>query len=105
MKKINDKNKKEIQVIGDYTLEVDGSLGKKIAFLKTPGRDTFKKVFPMISPFDDSKPDYIGAGEIILRECFVGGDTEIQTVDEYILAGSIQAMGIIKIADATLKKN
>lgn len=104
MKKINDKEK-EVVVMGDYTIEVDGSLGKKIGFLKTPNRTTFKTVFPMINPFDTSKPDYIGAGEIILNECFVGGDIEIKTVDEYILAASIQAMGIIQIADATLKKN
>lgn len=95
--------KKEIK--GAYTITVTGEQGEKTAQLKEVSNATFYKVFPLISPILGSSPKILEGGEIILRECFIGGDKEILTVEEYILGASIQCVSLIKVADSTIKKN
>lgn len=105
MKEINKKTEPMV-VMGDYTLKIKGDLGEKTCFLSRPGMKTLKKVFPMIRPFrDEDIPDVLGAGEILLRECFVGGDREFLTESQYIIGGSIQAMALVEFAEGELKKN
>lgn len=84
-----------------YTIEIED----KKAFLKKPSRHTYAKVLPMITPMFGSEPNLIAAGEILLSECFIGGDQEFRTDDDFIIAAAIQCVGLIEIKEATLKKN
>jgi hypothetical protein len=93
---------KEIVPIGaEYTIEVEGKKG----YLCKIDKKTFKTVFPLISPFDGSKPDFITAGEIILAECWIGGDMDIRTDEALSIAASIQCIALIELKNASLKKN
>lgn len=94
------------EIKGDYTLTINGSEGEKKCELREIPKNLFFKVFGMIAPmYGDEEPRLLEAGEIILRECFLAGDKEILLSDEYLTAGAIQCVGLIKVADATIKKN
>lgn len=106
LKKINDKEEvaqvKLVAPEGTYaTIEIDG----KYCFLKKPSRATYAKVIPMLTPMMGGEVNIMRAGELVLRECFIGGDQEFLTDDDFIVAGSIQCVGLIEIKEATLKKN
>ena len=106
LKKINDKDApvkvKLVAPEGTFaTIEIEG----KVCFLKKPSRATYAKVIPMLTPMLGGEVNIMGAGELILRECFSGGDQEFLTDDDYIIAGAIQCVGLIELKEATLKKN
>ena len=95
----------EVKSIGDYTLTVTLAGKEYTAYLKEPDRGVISRVLNIIRPFDGSQPDYIKGGEIILRECFIGGDNDILIKDKLILAGALEAISLIEIPDAVIKKN
>lgn len=105
MKEINSPETEKVELVAPegtaYTIEIDG----KKCFLKKPSRHTYAKVIPMMTPMFGNEPNLMGAAEIILSECFIGGDQEFRTEDEYIVPASLQCLGLIEIKEATLKKN
>ena len=67
------------------------------AYLKTPSR----KVISMATSLGGKDP--IKFGEIILKNCWLGGDERIQTDDDLFLAANGVLGDLIKIKSATLK--
>jgi len=90
---------------GTYTITVKGQDGKEYkAELKEPNRSIKEMALGYSAPII-GEPKYIRAGEIILLGCWVSGDEVIKT-DEYLLAGAaMSALGLLDIAEASLKKN
>ena len=70
----------------------------KTAYLKKPGR----KVLSYASSIGTKDP--MKFNEIILNECFIGGDEEIKTDDAYFLAASAKLAEIIEVKEAELVK-
>lgn len=68
-----------------------------IAYLKTPSR----KVISMATSLGSKDP--IKFGEIILKNCWLGGDERIQEEDELFLAANGVLGDLIKIKSASLK--
>lgn len=73
-------------------------IGDKVAFLKKPDRKTLS--FASIA----GQKDPMKFNEIILENCFVGGDTEIKTDDSLFLAASAKVVDLIEIKEAELVK-
>lgn len=82
-----------------YLIEVED----KKAYLKAINRATLEVVLGLIMP-SNGDPQYIKAGEIILNTCWVGGDEEIRTDEEYLNAAAMQAYQLVEIKTASLKK-
>ena len=76
------------------TIEVTG---KKVAYLKTPSR----KVIGMAQSI--AGKDTIKFGEIIMKNCWLGGNEEIQTDDSLFLSANAVLGNIIKLKTASLK--
>lgn len=70
----------------------------KKAYLKTPDRKTLSYA----SSFASSDP--LKFNEILLENCWLGGDEEIKTDDALFLAASSKLAELIKIKEATLEK-
>ena len=70
---------------------------KKVAYLKTPSR----KVIGMAQSI--AGKDTIKFGEIIMKNCWLGGDEEIQTDDSLFLSANAVLGNIIKLKTASLK--
>ncbi len=77
----------------------------KHCFLKKPNKKTLGTVLPMLTPTDGKEPNFITIGEIVLRECFIGGDEEFLFDDDFVIAASLQAITLVTFKIATLKKN
>jgi hypothetical protein len=91
--------KKEIEELkvqhGDlYKLTVED----KCCFLKKPSR----KTLGYASKASESNP--LAFNEVILRECFVAGDTEIRDDDDYFLGASQKISQLIVVKNAELEK-
>ncbi len=84
-----------------YTIEVED----KKCFLKKPDRGVFSKVLPMMTSMTGEEPNMIVAGEIILRECMIGGDAEFLSEDDYILPACLKCLELFEMKQASLKKN
>lgn len=83
-----------------YTIELEKR--DLICYLREPNRKDISSVLPLLS---GKKKDIVGAGEIILRNCFMLGDDEFLNDDKVILTAAIQCAALIQIEEATLKKN
>ena len=70
----------------------------KTAYLKKPSR----KVLSYASTIGTKDP--MKFNEIILNECFIGGDEEIKTDDAYFLAAASKLAEIIEVKEAELVK-
>lgn len=77
-----------------YQIEVDGS----VCYLKKPDRTTMKAVASV------GTNDPIRANEILLENCWLGGDETIKTDDEKFFGVSSQLVKLIEIKEAELKK-
>ncbi|MCZ2393054.1 MAG: hypothetical protein LC105_04245 [Chitinophagales bacterium] len=77
-----------------HLLEVED----KWAILKNPSRKTLSYASSVASK------DPIKFGEILLKDCMVAGDDEIQNEDAYFLAASAKVAELIKVKEATLVK-
>lgn len=76
-----------------YHVEV----GEYDAYLKTPDRKTMKYVAQVAN-------DPIRANEVLLENCWVGGDEIIKTDDELFFGVSSILNEIVKIKEATISK-
>ena len=85
---VSDKEEGEERTEKDY----------KCAYLKTPSR----KVLKMANAVAAKDP--LGFAEIILNNCWVGGDEEIKTEDPLFLAASGMMGELIEVKEATIKK-
>lgn len=86
---------------GEYTLTV----GEYSCELNSPDRKTIGEAHSFINPFDGSKPNFVLAGEVIVRNSFVAGDQEILTSDKLMASAALEAISLFKLEDTELKKN
>lgn len=70
----------------------------KECYLKAPDR----KVMSFATSMGANEP--IKFNEMILNQCWLGGDEEIKTNDSYFFGASAQLAGIIEVKTATLEK-
>ncbi|MDR3326912.1 MAG: hypothetical protein LBT04_02070 [Prevotellaceae bacterium] len=77
-----------------FSVQVDGS----ICYLKKPDRSTFKAIASI------GQSDPVRANEVLLNDCWLGGDETIKTDDEKFFGVSSQIAGLIEIKQAELKK-
>ena len=69
-----------------------------VCYLRKPDRATMKAIASIASS------DPIRANEVLLKNCWLGGDESIQTDDEKFFAVSSQLSRLIEIKEAELKK-
>lgn len=89
------------QTAQTYTLEVEG----KTATLRKPSRKILGQAMGMMVPVGGQVPDITAAGEWILVNCWVDGDSAIKEDEDLLLAASMAVMEIIELKVATIKKN
>jgi hypothetical protein len=77
-----------------FKITVDG----KIAYLRKPNRKDLSYLSVV------AKNDYIKANEILLNSCWLGGDEEIKTNDEFFLSAIAQLGNMIKVKGSELEK-
>ena len=70
------------------------SVADKKVYLRTPDRKTLSYASTLALRFN----------EVILENCWLGGDEEIKTNDELFLAVSSKLPDLIQIKEATLEK-
>ena len=70
----------------------------KEAFLKKPDR----KIMSYAMTKMQSNP--LGYAEVILNQCFLGGDEEVKTNDDYFFGAAAQLEQMIEAKNAALKK-
>ena len=73
-------------------------IGDKICYLKTPNRKTLSYAAMA------GQKDNMAFNEIILKQCWLGGDEEIQTNDGLFLSASSKLPELIQIKEAELVK-
>lgn len=71
--------------------------GKEV-FLKKPDR----KVLSYAMTRAQNNP--LGFAEVILVQCFLGGDEDVKSNDDYFLGASAQLEGLMEVKAAELKK-
>ena len=77
-----------------FSVEIDG----KTAYLKKPDRRTLSAAAVI------GKTDPMKYNEVLLNNCWLGGDEEIKTDDELFLGVSAKLGDLIEIKEAELKK-
>ncbi|WP_298823411.1 hypothetical protein [uncultured Capnocytophaga sp.] len=74
------------------------SVEDKKVYLRTPDRKTLSYASTLATK------DPLKFNEVILNNCWLGGDEEIKTNDELFLAVSSKLPDLIQIKEATLEK-
>lgn len=74
------------------------SVADKKVYLRTPDRKTLSYASTLATK------DPLRFNEVILENCWLGGDEEIKTNDELFLAVSSKLPNLIQIKEATLEK-
>nr|DAX36495.1 MAG TPA: hypothetical protein [Caudoviricetes sp.] len=74
------------------------SVEDKKVYLRTPDRKTLSYASTLATK------DPLKFNEVILDNCWLGGDEEIKTNDELFLAVSSKLSDLIQIKEATLEK-
>ena len=83
------------QKYGDvYVLNIEG----KKAYLRTPDRQTLSYASTLATK------DPLKFNEVVLNNCWRGGEEEIKTDDALFLAASSKLPDLIQIKEATLEK-
>lgn len=77
-----------------FVLRVDD----KVAYLRTPDRATLSYASTLATK------DPMKFNEVILTNCWLGGDEEIKTDDALFLSASSKLGELIQIKEATLEK-
>jgi len=70
----------------------------KVCYLRTPDRKTMSYAASVATK------DPLKFNEILLNNCWLGGDEEIRTQDSLFLAASSKIAEIIQIKEASLEK-
>ena len=87
-----------------YVIEVEDDNGKtRKCYLKKINRATMEAVLGLTMAVNSS-PQYIRAGEIILTNCWAGGDEEIRKNDDLLVPAAMQAYRLVEVKNAELKK-
>ena len=73
-------------------------IGDKVAFVKKPDRRTLS--FASVA----GQKDPMKFNEIVLENCFVGGDEEIKSDDSLFLAAASKIVELIEVKEAELVK-
>ena len=77
--------------------KIDFEDGKEV-FLKKPDR----KVLSLSMTKAQTNP--LGFAEVILNNCFLGGDADVKTDDDYFLGASAQLEKVMEVKSAEIKK-
>lgn len=77
-----------------YVLNIED----KKAYLRTPDRQTLSYASTLATK------DPLKFNEVVLTNCWLGGDEEIKTDDALFLAASSKLPDLIQIKEATLEK-
>jgi len=98
-KYIGEVDNAQIQLWKDQHTDVFSvSVEDSVCYLKKPDRKTFKAIASV------AQSDPIRGNEILLENCWLGGDESIKTDDEKFFAVSAQLAKIIEIKQSDLKK-
>lgn len=84
-----------------HTIILESGLG---CILRKPDSGVMRKVMSKIVSMDGSS-DIIGAGELIVDNCWAAGHNIIKENPDMKLAASMQAVGMINMMKGYLKKN
>ena len=105
LKKINVEKVEKEELVAPEGTKYTITIEDKVAFLCQPSRKVFSEVLPLMSEAFGGTIDMVAAGEIILLKCFIGGDIEMKTEDEYILPAALQCLKLFNLKEAELKEN
>lgn len=70
----------------------------KTCYLRKPDRTVLSLAATL------GKSDPIKYSEILVEKCWLGGDTEMKTQDEYFFAVAAKAAELVKVKEAEIKK-
>lgn len=84
-----------------HTIVLENGLG---CIIKKPNANLLGKVINKISAFVGS-PDIVGAGKLILDNCWMCGDKEIQENEEFALYAAMQCVTVVNVMQGSIKKN
>lgn len=85
------------------TIEYQFVVEDKIFYLRKIDRNTLQSAMGDMVPVR-GKPKLIDAGELIINTCWVCGDEEIRSNDDYFIPACLQACGAIDQKAAFFKK-
>jgi hypothetical protein len=88
--------------IETHTITCDNGMS---CLITKPTIQVLRQVFSLMVPIDNKPPDYIGAGELIVKECFVAGDKEILNNEALLFEAGTAAISIVEMKTAEIKKN
>lgn len=91
------KKKSKDGVISQITVR-DKEGAMHVCYLRTPERKDISAASVA------SRVDVLKYGETLLRQCWVGGDTEIRSDDDMFLAASGKAVELVEVGEAELEK-
>ena len=85
-----------------FVIEVED----KFAILMKPPRAIYGKAIGHMTPIPGMKndPDPVAAGIALVLGCWIDGDPEIKSDDDYLLPAAMQSLGLIKNKTASLEK-
>lgn len=86
-----------------YAIRVGEGENCKVGYIKEPNRATMEVVLGMTMNMA-SNPQYIRAGEIILTNCWTGGDEEIRTNERLLITAAMQAFRAVEMEKAEIVK-
>ena len=104
IKEIQEKHKtltEGLKGVETHTIVLESGIG---CIVRKPTAGTMRKVMSKVISMS-GESDFIGAGEIILDDCWVAGDELIQTDDEQRTAAAIQCFSLVNISQGFIKKN
>lgn len=84
----------------EHVLEVEGRL---FGYLKKIERATMEIALGKLQKVGQDA-EYIYAGELILRNCWVAGDNEILDNEDNLMTAALQCNALIELKQASLKK-
>ena len=84
-----------------YIIEIED----KYCFLKNPDRAIYGRALASMTPIAGvSQADPLKAGTHLLIGCWLEGDNEIKTDDAYLIPASTQALSLMQVKEASIKK-
>jgi hypothetical protein len=84
-----------------HTLVIENGLG---CILNNPKPQVLSQALGALSGIGKD-PDMYKAGNIILKNCWIAGDMEIQENDDFRFACALQAINVIQVLQGNIKKN
>lgn len=84
-----------------HTIVLENGLG---CILNNPKPQILSQALGALSGIGKD-PDMYKAGNVILNNCWIAGDMEIQNNDDFRFAAAIQAISVIQILQGSIKKN